>query len=146
MLRAACLGVMAALTFYAQVAPAQVAPAQVAIEPRPKPATAQEPRTQPTLRVDTTLVLVPVTVNDPLNRPVAGLEKENFRVLDNKVEQTITQFAMDDEPVAVGLVFDTSGSMGNKLRRSRMAAVEFFKLSNEEDEFFLVEFDNEPRR
>jgi VWFA-related protein len=95
--------------------------------------------------VDTSLVLVPVTVNDPLNRPVAGLEKENFRIFDSKVEQAITQFAMDDEPVAVGLVFDTSGSMGNKLRRSRMAAAEFFKLSNEEDEFFLVEFDNEPR-
>ena len=84
-------------------------------------------------------------MNDPLNRPVSGLEKENFRVFDNKVEQTITQFAMDDEPVAVGLVFDTSGSMGDKLRRSRMAAKEFFKTANPEDEFFLVEFDNQPR-
>ena len=135
MLRAAWLGVATVLMLYAQVA----------IEPRQKPSAGREPKIQATLRVDTSLVLVPVTVNDPLNRPVAGLEKENFRVLDNKVEQTITQFAMDDEPVAVGLVFDTSGSMGNKLRRSRMAAVEFFKLSNEQDEFFLVEFDNEPR-
>src|SRR5438093_13628122 len=83
MLRTLTLGIMAGLVLYSQVA----------IEPRPKPVTKQEPRAQPTLRVDTTLVLVPVTVNDPLNRPVAGLEKENFRVLDNKVEQTITQFA-----------------------------------------------------
>jgi Ca-activated chloride channel homolog len=52
---------------------------------------------------------------------------------------------MDDDPVAVGLVFDTSGSMGSKLQRSRMAARQFFKTANPEDEFFLVEFDNRPR-
>lgn len=114
----------------------------MAIEPRKAPAK-QQPAERPTLRVDTSMVLVPVMVSDPLNRPVNGLEKENFRVFDNKVEQTITQFAMDDEPVAVGLVFDTSSSMGAKLRRSRMAAIEFFKLSNPEDEFFLVEFSDQ---
>ena len=105
-------------------------------------------RTRPrraNIRVDTTLILVPVSVNDPLNRPVSGLEKENFRVFEDKVPQTITQFAMDDEPVAVGLVFDTSGSMGDKLQRSRMAAKEFFRISNPEDEFFLVEFDSAPQ-
>ena len=118
---------------------------QVEIQPRPRPSAKQDTLPNANLRVDTTLVLVPVSVNDPLNRPVSGLEKENFRVFDNKVEQTITQFAMDDEPVAVGLVFDTSGSMGEKLRRSRMAAKEFFRTSNPEDEFFLVEFDNKPR-
>lgn len=118
---------------------------QVTIQPREKPAPKGEPTSQPTLRVDTSLVLVPVSVNDPLNRPVSGLEKENFRVFDDRVEQTITQFAMDDEPVTVGLVFDTSGSMGAKLRRSRMAAMEFFKTANPEDQFFLVEFDSSPR-
>jgi Ca-activated chloride channel family protein len=117
---------------------------QATIEPRVKPQPKQE-TTGPTLRVETTLVLVPVSVNDPLNRPVTGLEKENFRIFDDRVEQTITQFAMEDAPIAVGLVFDTSGSMGAKLKRSRMAAAEFFKTSNPEDEFFLVEFDNSPR-
>ena len=96
---------------------------QVKIEPRAKPVPKQEsPRRAPNIRVDTTLILVPVSVNDPLNRPVSGLERENFRVFEDKVPQPITQFAMDDEPVAVGLVFDTSGSMGEKLQRSRMAA------------------------
>ena len=115
--------------------------AQVAIQPRPRPCSPKGEETGvPTLRVDTSLVLVPVTVNDRMNRPVTGLEKENFRVFDNGVEQAISQFAMEDAPVAVGLVFDTSGSMGDKLRRSRMAAAEFFRMSNPEDEFFLVEF------
>ena len=119
---------------------------QVQIEPRPRPAPKQEaPGRVPNIRVDTTLILVPVTVNDPLNRPVSGLEKENFRVFEDKVPQPITQFAMDDEPVAVCLVFDTSGSMGDKLQRSRAAAREFFRIANPEDEFCLVEFDNTPR-
>jgi Ca-activated chloride channel homolog len=120
--------------------------AQVSIDPRKKPAPPAEPRPNATLRVDTNLVLIPVSVNDALNRPITGLEKENFRLFDDRVEQTITQFAMEDEPVAVGLVFDTSGSMGNKLSRSRLAAREFFRTGNEgEDEYFLVEFDDRPR-
>jgi VWFA-related protein len=52
---------------------------------------------------------------------------------------------MDDEPVAVGLVFDISGSMGTKLQRSRMAAAAFFRTANEDDEFFLVEFHDQPK-
>jgi VWFA-related protein len=86
-----------------------------------------------------------VTVCDPLNRPVTGLEKDHFRVFDDRVEQTVTHFAMDDEPVAVGLVFDISGSMGAKLQRSRMAAAAFFRTANPDDEFFLVEFNDQPK-
>src|SRR5215471_15276259 len=121
--------------------------AQVTIPQRTRPTPKKDAGTAPpgaNIRVDTTLVLVPVSVNDPLNRPVSGLEKENFRVYQDTVEQEIVQFAMDDEPVAVGLVFDTSGSMGAKLTLSRMAAAQFFRISNPEDEFFLVEFDNSP--
>src|SRR5881392_2995754 len=114
--------------------------AQVQTQPRPKlGAPPEEKRPQPTLRVDTNLVLVPVTVCDPTNRPVTGLEKEHFKVFDDKVEQAITHFSMDDEPVAVGLVFDVSGSMGAKLQKSRQAAAAFFRTSNPDDEFFLVE-------
>ena len=121
--------------------------AQVKTEPRPKlGAAASGPAKIPTnLRIDTDLVLVPVTVCDPNNRPVTGLEKEHFKVLDDKVEQTITHFAMDDEPVAVGLVFDISGSMGPKLQKARMAASAFFKTANPDDEFFLVEFNDQPK-
>src|SRR5690348_5364704 len=80
--------------------------AQVKIDPRPKrPAKQEPPASRSTLRVDTNLVLVPVSVNDPLSRPVSGLEKENFRLFEDKVEQPITHFAMDDEPIAAGLVF-----------------------------------------
>jgi len=120
-------------------------PGQVTLTPRPKPPSKEDTLPMADIRVNSTLILVPVSVNDPLNRPVSGLEKENFRVYEDKVEQPITSFAMDDEPVAVGLVFDTSGSMGEKLQRSRMAAREFFRLSDPGDEYFLVEFDSSPR-
>ncbi len=124
---------------------------QVSIEPQTKAGSKQKQKPagespDANIRVDTTVVLIPVSVNDKaLGRPVSGLEKENFRIVDNQVPQKITSFAMDDEDVAVGLVFDTSGSMGSTLQRSRMAAAEFFKTSNPNDEFFLVEFDDTPR-
>jgi Ca-activated chloride channel family protein len=119
---------------------------QVKTEPRPKlGAPPAESRPSANIRTDSNLVLVPVSVVDPQNRPVTGLEKEHFRVLDDRVEQTITHFSMDDEPVAVGLVFDISGSMGSKLQKSRQAAAEFFRTSNIEDEFFLVEFNDQPK-
>src|SRR5947209_284522 len=59
---------------------APVFQAQVEIPSRPKRAPKQDPSPRATLRVDTNLVLVPVSVNDPLSRPVSGLERENFRV------------------------------------------------------------------
>ncbi len=124
---------------------ALAARAQVAIEPRKKPGQPEPEQPRANLRVDTNLVLVPVTVCDPLNRPVTGLEKENFRIFEENVEQTITQFSMEDEPVAVGLIFDVSGSMGAKLTRSRQAAAAFFRIANEEDEFFLIQFDSSPK-
>jgi VWFA-related protein len=119
---------------------------QVKTEPRPKLGVPPpEVRRAASLRIDTNLVLVPVSVLDPQNHPVTGLEKEHFRVLEDRVEQAITHFSMDDEPVAVGLVFDISGSMGPKLQKSRQAAAEFFRTSNSDDEFFLVEFNDQPK-
>ncbi len=113
---------------------------QVEIVPRSKTVTKQEVIPRSDIRVDSTLVLIPVTVTDPLNRFVTGLEKENFRVFEDKAEQQLVQFSSEDAPLSVGLVFDCSGSMGNKLEKSRQAVAQFFKTANPEDEFFLVEF------
>ena len=96
------------------------------------------------IRVNRTLVLINVTVTDPLNRFVTGLEKEHFRLFEDKVEQEITHFSSEDAPISIGLVFDTSGSMGAKLQKSRLAAEEFFKTANPADEFFLVQFNDRP--
>ena len=120
---------------------------RVNIEPRVKPSKeAEDPaaRREPSIRVETQLVLINVTVTDPMNRFVTGLEKEHFKLTEDKAEQTITQFSSEDAPLSVGLVFDASGSMGSKLSKSRQAAAQLFKTANPEDEFFLVQFNNRP--
>jgi Ca-activated chloride channel family protein len=117
---------------------------KVSIDPRAKPVAHEAPGPRSDIRVDTTVVLINVTVTDPLNRFVTGLEKENFRVFEDKGEQKITHFASEDAPLSVGLVFDTSGSMQSKLVQSRKAVAEFFKTANPSDEFFLVQFNDRP--
>jgi VWFA-related protein len=113
---------------------------QVNIVPRVKPS--NEPGSNANIRVDASLVLIPVTVTDPMNRFVTGLEKENFRIFEEKAEQSISQFSSEDAPLSVGVIFDCSGSMGSKLEKSRLAVAQFFKTSNPEDEFFLVQFND----
>jgi len=117
----------------------------VAVQTKRPGAAADAPNSRPVdIRIDKTLVLVNVTVTDPLNRFVTGLEKEHFKLFEDKVEQAITQFSSEDAPISIGLVFDTSGSMGPKLQKSRQAAAEFFKTANPADEFFLVQFNDRP--
>jgi len=122
--------------------------AKVNIEPRAKPGDKTNDailtKRSGNIRIDTTLVQINVTVTDPLNRFVTGLEKEHFRLFEDKTEQVITDFSSEDAPLSIGLVFDTSGSMGSKLQKSRQAAAQFFKTANPEDEFFLVEFNDRP--
>ncbi len=124
------------------------APAQdpkVTIRPRPRTAETEAAATRtPNIRVQSDLVLIPVTVTDPLSRFVTGLEQEFFRVFEDKIEQTVTHFASEDAPLSVGIVFDTSGSMGAKLQKSRQAVAQFARLANPEDEFFLVQFSDRP--
>jgi VWFA-related protein len=117
----------------------------VTITPRVRERTgAEAERPRSNIRVDTNLVLIPVTVTDPLNRFVTGLEKDSFALEEGKVPQTITHFASEDAALSVGLVFDTSGSMGSKLQKSRQAAAQFFRTSNPDDECFLVQFNDKP--
>ena len=103
---------------------------QANLEVRTKPGEKAEPRPRSNIRVDSNLVLIPVTVTDPLNRFVTGLEKENFKLLEDKLPQEITQFSSEDAPLSVGVVFDCSGSMGHKLDKSRQAVAQFFKTAN----------------
>jgi Ca-activated chloride channel homolog len=116
--------------------------ANVNLETRAKPAPNAIVNSHANIRVDSTLVLIPVTVTDPYNRFVTGLEKENFKILEDKKEQDIVQFSSEDAPLSVGVVFDCSGSMGNKLEKSRQAVAQFFKTANPDDEFFLVQFND----
>ncbi len=83
-----------------------------------------------------------VTVTDPIGRLVTGLEQDNFRVFENGAEQEIVRFSSEDVPVSIGVIFDMSGSMTDKIDKSRLAAVQFFRTANPQDEFFLVNFND----
>jgi VWFA-related protein len=97
------------------------------------------------LRVDVPLILIPVHVTTSLGTSVTDLRQENFRVFEDGVEQPVTNFAKEDAPVSIGMVFDSSGSMHTKIHKSSEAAAAFFKTANSEDEFFLVEFNDRPK-
>jgi len=96
---------------------------------------------QPTvIRSDASLVLIPAHVTNANGAIVANLTKSDFQITDDNIPQTITHFSMDDAPASIGLVYDCSGSMRDKMHQSAAAANAFFHTANPDDEFFLVEF------
>ena len=92
------------------------------------------------LHMDVDMALVNVTVTDPYNRLVTGLDPDNFRVFEDNIEQEVVTFSSEDVPISIGVIFDFSGSMANKIGKAREAAVQFFKTANPLDEIFLVSF------
>ena len=123
---------IAATAFNQSQGPVQ--PPQAPPTPQKKPADA--------IKVEVNLALVNVTVTDPLDRLVTGLEKENFRVYEDGVEQEVITLSSEDVPVSIGLIFDMSGSMSDKVDRARQAAVQFVRTANPLDQFFLVSFND----
>lgn len=94
----------------------------------------------PTEVLNTEVVSLTITVTDPYNRLVTGLDKQHFEVYEDKVKQEIAYFSDDDVPVSLGIVFDVSGSMKGKLDRARDALKAFIQTSHNDDDFFLVGF------
>lgn len=88
--------------------------------------------------------MVPVTVTDPYDRIVTGLDQSNFEIYDEKVKQKILSFTTEDAPISVGLIFDSSGSMSDKIQKSKQAAMQFFETANPQDEFMLINFAERP--
>lgn len=109
---------------------------------KPRPARSKKYLEHKPLRATTNMTLVNVSVMDPLGRIVTGLRQNNFRVFEDGVEQEIVYFASDDVPVSIGVIFDMSGSMENKIQKSRNAAVQFIRTANPRDEYFLVDFND----
>src|ERR1700728_159397 len=129
------------------VQPPQPAPPAVTAPKEPPPLegkAALKARAGERIRVDVNLVLVPVTVTDPMDRLVTGLEKENFFLYENNKLETIKTFSSEDAPVSIGVILDLSGSMSNKVIRARDSVLEFMKTSNPQDEFFVIGFNDRP--
>ncbi len=112
--------------------------------PAAPPKESPEPKFKPgqSIKIDVNLTLVNLTVTDPLDRLVTGLEREHFRVYEDGVEQEVLTLSSEDVPVSIGLVFDMSGSMKDKVEKAREAAVQFMRTANPQDQFFLVSFND----
>jgi VWFA-related protein len=136
----------AALLVGAALGPAENAEsagdARVLIVPR----ASRDPRAENSraIRLDVKVVQIPVTVTDPLDRPIAGLRKDDFHLFENDVEQQIVYLSTEEAPASVGLIFDSSGSMRDKLDTSVAAVEQFFNTTLPGDEFLLVRFSTRP--
>lgn len=97
------------------------------------------------IRVNVDLVLVPVTVTDTTGRPVLGLEKKDFAIFENGMQQEIRHCFTEAGPISVGLIVDTSGSMRDKIEPLRAAIDQFFVNANPEDDFFAIAVSNRPQ-
>ncbi|HEY7184812.1 MAG TPA: VWA domain-containing protein, partial [Blastocatellia bacterium] len=97
------------------------------------------------VKLSTELVSVRVTVTDQSGRAIEGLSKDNFKVYEDKVEQSVSFFNDEDAPASIGIVFDTSNSMSaGKIMRAKEALGRFMQTSHEQDEYFLIGFDSTP--
>ena len=118
--------------------------ARVSITPREPTAPRSMPRDSSPIRLDVKVVQIPVTVTDPIDRPIEGLRKEDFRLFEDDVEQKIIYLSGEDAPASVGLIFDASGSMRDKMETSVAAVDQFFESTLPGDEFLLVRFSDKP--
>jgi Ca-activated chloride channel homolog len=136
----------------------------VHIQPRPEAPRPEAPKDQPAahpanvvddpglklnhgkpMQVDVDLVLVNVTVTDDWNRIVTGLDKDNFAIVEGNQVQAVRHFSNEDAPISLGVIFDMSGSMSDKIEKAREAVIEFFKTANPQDEFFMITFNDRPQ-
>jgi Ca-activated chloride channel family protein len=84
---------------------------------------------------------VNATVSDAqTGRPVTGMKREHFEVYEDRVQQELQYFSAEDVPLSVGIIFDVSGSMKERMSVARDAAVAFLQTGSPQDEHFLIPF------
>src|ERR1700722_20059029 len=121
------------------------------VDPPPQPATGapqgiglgpikKDPGGKYTLRTDAYEVRLNASVFDGSGKSIQTLGKDAFHVYEDGVPQTIASFRHEDLPVSLGILIDSSGSMYDKRVAVNKAALDLVKLSNPEDEAFLVDF------
>lgn len=118
-------------------------PQQRPLEPPRQQQATIPPRSQPERARPRQLVTV--TVTSPQGGHVPGLTQDDFVLYEDGVPQDITYFNIGErEPVSLGLIVDTSGSMRNKIDRARQALRRFVDSIQPQDEVFLEEFNVQP--
>jgi Ca-activated chloride channel homolog len=109
----------------------------------PSPAPNQDPYSGVTFTGGTELVVLHTTVVDKDDHVITDLTQDDFKVFEDDVPQQIVRFVREDVPVSLGILVDNSGSMRDKRQTVNVAALDFVKASNPEDEAFIVNFNDE---
>jgi Ca-activated chloride channel homolog len=132
---------------YSQTRPRQVGPS---VAPSPAPGTSgveleeknQSRNLDPAdvLKIDTTLVTVPVSVRDRSGKFIVDLQPTDFEIFENGIQQQVAYFATMDTPFTVVLVLDTSASTWSKLGQIRDAAKAFVDQLPPEDQVMVTSF------
>jgi Ca-activated chloride channel family protein len=104
----------------------------------------QQPAVASTIKVEVDLVPVEVSVRDPRGRPLENLTRDDFRVLEDGVEQNVRYFSHADLPLALALVVDSSTSVAASLVDLRQGAVETLSLLKPDDQVALFSFTDKP--
>ncbi|HEV7889493.1 MAG TPA: VWA domain-containing protein [Pyrinomonadaceae bacterium] len=107
--------------------------------------TAEEVGEDEVVRINATLVTIPVSVLDRDGRFISGLRKEDFRIFEDGGEQQVAYFATTEEPFTVALVLDTSGSTRFKLEDIQDAAIAFLDQLRPDDKVVVISFDESVR-
>lgn len=97
----------------------------------------------PPIEVDVSLVTLITTVFDDKGRAVSDLNRDGFLIYEDGVPQDIALLQKQDVPVSIGILFDTSGSMVDKIDEVRDAVNHLIDKANPEDEFFVIQFSTE---
>jgi Ca-activated chloride channel homolog len=133
--------ILCSLVFAASPASAQIPVTNP--QPPPPGQNSSAEKQGSTIKVQVNLVVLHTTVLDDRGRFADGLKQENFRILEDKVEQKLSVFKREDLPVSMGLVIDNSGSMRDKRPRVNEAAITLVENSNPQDEAFVVNFNDD---
>jgi VWFA-related protein len=135
----------AAAACLANVAVAQQPQPQISPSSQPTPPNAPQESKPGSYKIQSqvNLVVLHASVLNDRSIFVPGLNQENFRVFEDKIEQKLSVFKQEDVPVSFGLVIDNSGSMRDKRPQVNTAALTFVKTSNSQDEGFVVNFNDD---
>ena len=109
----------------------------------PTPSGPEEVDAGDIIKVDTTLVTLPVSVTDRDGRYVPNLTKSDFRLWEDGVEQQVAFFTSVDKPFSVVLVLDTSGSTRFKIEEIQDAAIAFVNQLRADDRVMIISFDDD---
>lgn len=109
----------------------------------PAPTPPEEVDAGDIIRVETTLVTIPVSVMDRDGRYIPNLRKEDFRIWEDEVEQDVAFFASVDKPFSVVLMLDTSPSTQFRLDEIQNAAISFVNQLRVDDRVMVVAFNED---